>query len=448
MQLKNLHFYLLATLLALLPLHAFGVTFLNYLFFDGTASAPLGLKMWKEGVIFLLFILLALQVLRKKIALQLDVLDYAILAYLGIGFVTAVFLTKDLVQSFFGAKYAFEFLVLFLIVRQFFFEKEAKAKLIKTVVLTASLVIIFGLMQKLILPPDFLIHFGYSLDHSHFSPNKPLAYCQKISGTDECRLQSFLSGPNQLGSYLLVVLPLFLIPFYEKFLKRKKSLWEKVKHLFWKKKRQKKIELSQFLVFGLGVLVLVFAYSRASWLGFALMLLIVLLQFIQKKKQLWMLLGGGAVLILISIFVLKIFAADFFHEVVFRPSSTQGHFERMADGVKFSLQNPFGLGLGNAGPASNHFSKDYLGFIPESWYLQVSLEMGILGIIIYLLILGLVLKKLWSLYQKEERVAFALFLSLMGLMVSSFFLHTWEDSSTALIFWGLLGVILSKEKKI
>ena len=118
----------------------------------------------------------------------------------------------------------------------------------------------------------------------------------------------------------------------------------------------------------------------------------------------------------------------------------------MADGIKFSLENPLGLGLGNAGPASNHFAKDYLGFIPESWYLQVSLELGILGIILYLTILGFALKALYQKYKDGDYYALSLLLSLVGIMVASFFLHSWEDSATALLFWGMVGVVLGKKR--
>ena len=59
-------FYLLAALFALLPFHAFLVTFFNSIFFDSTTSAPLFLRMWKEGVIFSVALLLIWKVVFQK----------------------------------------------------------------------------------------------------------------------------------------------------------------------------------------------------------------------------------------------------------------------------------------------------------------------------------------------------------------------------------------------
>ncbi len=444
-------FYLLAALLALIPFHAFLVTFLNALFFDTATSAPLFLRMWKEVVIVLLGLFLVWKLLVKRRKLSFIKLDYFVLAYLLLGFFSAIFITQDLKVSIFGAKYDFEFLILYLIIRQFSFSKAQLEVLVKIIVGCAGIVILFGLLQKFVLPENFLANFGYSPEHSHFSPNKPLAYCQKISGTETCRVQSFLSGPNQLGSYLLVILPLLSMLALQGFFKTKKnSLFKrivlKVKNLLNVASKKDHKPFQMLSLFFCGFLILVFSYSRAAWLGFSAMFLVAIILLVKNKKILWYSLAGLFLSGLLTLFALIFIAPDYFHEVVFRPSSTQGHSERMADGIKFSLENPLGLGLGNAGPASNHFAENYLGFVPESWYLQVSLELGILGILIYLTILVVALKTLYQKYKTEDFYALALLLSLVGIMVASFFLHSWEDSATALIFWGLAGAFLQKNK--
>ena len=308
-------FYLLAILFALLPFHAFLVTFLNQLFFDSATSAPLFLRMWKEGLIFLLAILLGWQVLTRKIKIAFNALDYAVLAYFLLGILSAIFITQDLKIAVYGAKYDFVFLAFYLIVRQFPFTEKQIQQFLKIILISAGVAIIFGLLQKFILPDNFLTYFGYSLDHSHFSPNKPLAYCQKVSGTATCRIQSFLSGPNQFGSYLLVVLPLFFIQIWQfqsplparrnfsvggkrgiqGVFKKAKSIlsfpflsFSRIAGESLSPQNSSSLILTQNIsLFLLGILTLIFTYSRASWLGFAGMCFVGVILLIKNKKRCW-----------------------------------------------------------------------------------------------------------------------------------------------------------------
>ena len=104
---------------------------------------------------------------------------------------------------------------------------------------------------------------------------------------------------------------------------------------------------------------------------------------------------------------------------------------------------PWGLGLGDAGPASDRFTDTAHGFIPENWFLQVGLESGYFGLALFItvfLLLGLYLSK------AKHEYGFPLALGLLGICFHSMFLHTWESAAVALSFWGLCAVILTSEK--
>ena len=75
---------------------------------------------------------------------------------------------------------------------------------------------------------------------------------------------------------------------------------------------------------------------------------------------------------------LSLYKPEIVESVLQRTSSTQGHYERSYDGIMYTLKKPLGHGIGNAGPASTRFQEDRIGWLPENWYLQISLELGIL----------------------------------------------------------------------
>lgn len=130
--------------------------------------------------------------------------------------------------------------------------------------------------------------------------------------------------------------------------------------------------------------------------------------------------------------------------------------------------HPLGFGLGSAGPAANHtsdpcvfleegadvswakdrqnlcvFSGDVqvqpaghvcrCPFLPENWYLQVGVELGVIGLVLYLLLVGVT-----SYWLLVTRPWFSWSLAFVGISVAALFLHAWEDSAVAYTVWTLL----------
>jgi hypothetical protein len=419
---KKLLFYGVIGIITLLPFHAFLITSLNAIFWDSSFSPPLFLNAWKEIFLFLLILLWCIIFFSntKNFFKKWDTLDTVLVAFCFWAITIGIFETEGgWKQILFGIKYDLFPLFLFAIFRKVEWTKKEEQRIFTAFIFSVMVIIFFGVLQKF-LPQDFLVYFGYSPEHSHFSPERPLAYCQMVSETDMCRVQSFLSGPNQLGAFLLFSIPLL----FQKFSDETSKTFRRV--------------LAIALLFG--YFDLFFSFSRSAWIGMVIGICVFII--IEQRKYctkkafgiLMSLLAGGGVIV-------WWFFPNFFEKIIARNSSTQGHWERSTDGIKFLFENPWGLGLGDAGPASNRFAVEHLGFIPENWHLQIALETGFLGLFLYWTLLILVAKKL---LQTPSAFGKKLFLGLVALSAMGIFLHSWESAETAYSFWILAGIACSE----
>lgn len=88
--------------------------------------------------------------------------------------------------------------------------------------------------------------------------------------------------------------------------------------------------------------------------------------------------------------------------------------ERLSDKIPIIL----GKGLGTSGP----IAFKYGGIISESWYLQIILEIGILGLLLWLASSFFILKQLFA--RKE----LGLFFGFIAVLITALFLHTFADN--------------------
>lgn len=415
---KKIAFLLVLILLAVLPFNAFLSTYIQ---FGLGINVPV--NIWKEVVVVILTVLAFIEWIQKKKKIVFDVLDWGIIAFFILATISAIFQTQHLGKIIFGFKYDVEFFWLFFVVRHgFIWHKSDIRKMIITVAITASIILIFGILQATVLPKNIMTLFGYAPIVGSWIPEGPLPMYH-AAGTDASllRISSTLSGPNQLAMYSLIILFIAVIMVWKG---EKKEVW------WWR-------------ILGLlSCIGLFFTYSRSAQLGALIGAIIFLAMMVPHKKTFWKWFSVIAVSFLLVGIVVNLLKPDFIHQVIIRASSSQGHYERSLDGVLYSLQNPWGHGIGNAGPASARFNEDRIGWIPENWYLQISLEMGLIGLGIFIFILYqsfLVLKWNTLFYSK------ALLLTLVALSIASFFLHAWEESAVCLTYWLLFGVVSSSK---
>ena len=84
---------------------------------------------------------------------------------------------------------------------------------------------------------------------------------------------------------------------------------------------------------------------------------------------------------------------------------------------------------------NNHYE-----VIAENWHVQMFQEFGIIGGIVYLI---LMFQFLFYLYTKSKKSIYGegAFLALGGLVVAGMFLHSFEDASTSLSLFLLIGLV-------
>jgi O-antigen ligase len=423
-------------LLAALPFHAFLVT-VGTKVFVGPNQAPLtSFALWKEAVLVLILTIACKEIVQKAKMPRLDMFDWLILTMLILSVMVTAMTHGDWKLFAFGFKYDFIPLVAFVVLRRVQWSQSFKENTLSLLLFVGGIVAALGIVS-LLLPASVFTWFGYSDLHSLYVPGGPLAAFQQIESLGVRRIQSTMSGPNQLGLWLL-------IPWSIALLQRKKY--------------------AVALIFT----ALLLTFSRSAWIASGVILIVVLWKGL-PRKVFYSALGGLFSASLLAFIVLYFFAPD----IVMRTASNADHLARPLEAIEVMKEHPLGLGLGTAGPASNRVSdacvhlpegsdaswaSDRLDLcvftgdiqvqphgrvcncplLPENWYLQMGVEMGILGFVLFLTLIIFVLLRLRS-------SPYAL-LPLLGISIAALFLHAWEGSAVAYTTWILTAMSLKREQ--
>lgn len=414
--------WVLAAVLVLIPFHAFLTVWLASLVGHYTL-----LRLWKEFLLLPIvvgagYILLTDKTLHKKLRslwlIRLIALYCALLALCGLLAFTGHNVSAKAVW--YGLLLDLRFLILFVAVlvtasKTTFLEKNWQKILIGPAVLVSA----FAVLQYLVLPYDFLKHFGYG-------PSTIFPYETINHNLNHLRVASTLRGANPLGAYL--ILPISALGV-----------------LLLKEKREK----TDKLMIGLGLgLALAFSFSRSAWIGAFLSILIIAWAALKTNRLNRYLLWGFAAFVVIA----GLAAFSLRHNTTFEDaflhtdhnsqavkSSNQGHATAFRDGARDIIHQPLGRGPGTAGPASIYNSHPRR--IAENYFLQTGQEAGLVGMALFIAINLLVGQALWL--KKKEPLALALFASLIGLTFVNLLSHAWTDDTLAYLWWGLAGIALT-----
>lgn len=462
-------------LVILLPLHALLVTAGTKLV-TGKGHAPLIiLAFWKEALLGVILVLALAEMIRalkaggsvRRAACAVDMLDALILLLLLLAVVVTALTHRDWKLAAYGFKYDFIPLVSFLVLRRVAWSEAFQRAAVKALLGIGVVISLYGILT-VFLPMRFFLWLGYAPAHSLYFADGPLAAFQQVSETALRRVQSTMSGPNQFGLWLLIPLGALLTSFSR----------ERGSLVYW----------------CIGVLVLgalFLTFSRAAWIAAFVMGLVMFSRSVPRSLRRKV--TAGAVLIVITVAVA---ASLLFPSVFFRLSSSRGHLLRPLQAMERILEHPLGEGLGAAGPASNRLSETcvflrpqddpswakttprlcvFLGstqvqpsdhvcrcpFLPENWYLQIGVEMGVIGFVLFIVLIVLVLRRLgmhntqYTMHHKPPSkdhfpfvISHFVFLAFLGISIAALFLHAWEDAAVSYTVWLLLAIHLRSSRSL
>ena len=406
----------------LLPFHAFLTVWLSSL-----AGHYTLLRLWKEFllvpiVLGALYILFADETMRRRVlSLWLTKLIFAYTALLLIvGFIGLAKHDVTRKAMWYGLLVDLRFLVFFLAVLVIAASSNNLTRnWRKLIFIPAMLVAAFGIIQYLMLPYDFLKHFGYS--ESTISPYETINH-----NLNHIRVASTLRGANPLGAYLLLPISILAASFFGS-----------------KRGRRDKAMLGAGLL-----LALVFSFSRSAWIGAALSIgLIAWFAFksLKTRKIIGWWLAGTLIVSGLLFLVLRnnlSFENAVFHtdrQSTIAVSSNEGHADAFKSAAKDIVHHPMGGGVGSAGPQSVYNDKP--ARIAENYFLQTGQEAGIIGMALFIAICLAIAKLLFE--NRSDNLALAMLASLVGLSFVNLLSHAWQDDTLAYVWWGLAAIALA-----
>ncbi len=484
--LQRLREWLTTLLILLLPFHALFVTFGTKVLFGQDLPPSVILALWKDVLLAVILGLSILEILGASKKFAVDLLDILVGILILLAVVLGFVLHEARGPFLLGFRYDFLPLVAFLLLRRASWSDAFGARLMKGVPIVAGVIALIALVS-FFLPLSVFRALGYSSLHSLYVPNGPLAPYQQIGESMIRRVQGTMSGPNQLGIWLLIPLGMLLSSFVVKRGDEKGDSCSRYLRPPDPNRRIVRAGCIPCLLCLLLFLALLLTFSRAAWLAAAVMTAVAFSRRFSAKKFKRFFVWGG--LSVVGVFVI---AAVIFPQVVFRLSSTRGHLERPIEAIALMAHHPLGMGLGTAGPASNRFNEPcvflrpqddpswaksqpslcvFVGpkqvqptdhvcscpFLPENWYLQIGVELGVVGMVLFVVLVVMVLRRLgmnneqWTMDNGSRNYPlsiihypfiFAVFLSFLGISIAALFLHAWEDAAVAYAGWILVAAAL------
>lgn len=383
---------------------------------------------WKEILLVVLMLLLVWLIAKeRRLPFRLTLFDRYLAAFAVVGTIIGFIITHKLSWTVFGFRYDFSPFLYYFAARAAVVDRDQLMAMLKKLVWWSVPVMLFGLAQTLFLPMTFMQNFGYAWGGTGITGNPLPPYHLATASLQVVRAMSTFPGPNSLALYAVIVL-----------------LAVGTLKLFSKK--------WQLTLGALSLITLLATFSRGHLVGLACALLVFLVFWKVKKNKRY---ATAIVLIflLVLTFAATMYAGRFQSSsktsallgLVLHDTSSTIHEDVRLQAWDVIKTHPFGTGLGTSGLATTNTGGTVSN--PESWYIQMTVEFGWLGLLASLAVLVLACRLFSDMGDDlsdstDRRLLYFFVAGFAAVAVGANFLPSWFEVGS-LYWWILFGFFLS-----
>lgn len=390
------------------------------------------MKLWKEFVILeSIYLLIKNKNLLDKIKTSfindkcLKCFSIAVIAWILCMIITIPKANSIFIAIYGMRVYLIGYIVFFIFILGDYSAKEI-LKFINRIAVGFVYLSIWGIFQAFILGDKFLLELGYGM-------NGALSSSYYISGYfGKQRVVSTFASPNTFGLIASIICMYFVY-----------NLFERLK--------DKKTNYKNIVCFAITFIALIFSFSRSAYIAFGVAFIIFVFMELEKKYKIMLSSTVGIIGIITVILsfllvdkVKNMFINHIFRTITLRDTSVIGHIESTDYAMKVMKNNPFGVGVGMSGQKALQFMDNALH--AENSYFIVGFDLGIVGLIVYLIILSILGYSLFKMYKNPNDILIKninklAFVSFVGIHISYLFLPTIQELEVTYIFFPIVALV-------
>ncbi len=314
------------------------------------------------------------------------------------------------------------------------FEEREISRFFSMIFIVAILAFAVNLMEQFVLQAHIQQHTGYALynqviNDTYPSGNFGLSWTFETQAMTK-RLASFFSDPLELASSVLLGFAAGLI-------------W------FLTSKKEEGFPYIVVMLCSMGSLF--FSSSRAAFGAFFIMLFFIAVIF----KLYRVILFGFSLVTAFVIFVVFFASEDFYYFVIdtltFQNASSVGHVLEWLVAIESMIENPLGVGLAMSGNSGTVTDEARIG--GENQFLIYGVQLGFLGMFLYILLLGFSISRSIRVFRLTEnvmtaRIAFTAAAVKTGLLLPLFTANAELYAYVNWITWWMVGYAMNEYSKI
>lgn len=426
--------YLVFFLAAYLPFH---ITFLSIVFQATNSSLPVTLFQLAKDLVVILSLLVFVLYHRKifEYPFRFHAVDRLLLAFIGLAFLFLLLPLggTGLVEKALYFKNMLIPAIVFFVGRNSRFEDFEVKRLFQVIFIIAVSAFAVNLLEVMI--GTHLQNFtGYALFNQAIynmepSGNFGLSWTFETQAITK-RFASFFSDPLELASSVLLGFAAGLI---------------------WFLTSKREDAFPYIVVMLCSMFSLFFSSSRAAFGAFFIMIFFIAVIF--KLNRL--ILFGFSLVIAFVIFVIFFASEDFYFFVIdtltFQNASSVGHVVEWLVALDSMIENPLGIGLAMSGNSGSVTDEVRVG--GENQFLIYGVQMGFLGMFLYILLLGFSISRSIRVFRLTEnvmtaRIAFTAAAVKTGLLLPLFTANAELYAYVNWISWWMVGYSINEYSKI